>query len=100
MIYYPLIDMDDEGLEKNSLFPHWDKSIVKISHHLYLEEDFLHNFRLYTDEPYSTKDYRAYKVHCPHCGKIMDLIAATKNGDRLGLYSCPNCADEPSSNWA
>ena len=91
MKYYPLIDMDSDGIDKVPMFPYTDKAAISESHHLYLAEDALHNFRLYTNEPYSTADYRGYKVHCPYCGAVLKLISPTRNGEKLGLYSCPNC---------
>lgn len=89
--YYPLVDTDTDGFEKQPMFPMEDEKTVAASHRLWLAEAVPGCFRLRAAETPSAKDVAKFRVHCPRCGKTMKTISLISKANPLPLYICDDC---------
>ena len=87
ILYYPLVDMGTDGTDKQPMFPAKDPSSVAESHALWLKEIVPHHFRLGANEAPTVDAVKAFRVHCPRCGKVMKAVS----GGPLPLYVCDVC---------
>ena len=86
--YHPLVDADTDGTEKVPMFFSTDESVVASTHGLYLEEIVHRIYRLKSVSSLSGEDF---KIHCPNCGCIMDIISSPMDAHKRSLYACPKC---------
>ena len=79
--YYPLVDMDDTGKMKATLFPALSAAQLKGSKKPYLEEIVPHVFHL------RGKQIKA-EIACPRCGKQMEHYI---DYNKQAVYLCIHC---------
>ena len=89
--YYPVIDVNTEGLEKQAFMPTEDRDSVRQHHIFWLEEIVPHYFRLGSAEPQEREIVAQFKIHCPYCGNILSPISSVVEEKRFFLYACDNC---------
>lgn len=90
--YHPLLSADSSGTEKVPLFTTTDRDAVREHHHLWLEEISPSNFWLISKEPMDRETAKKLKIHCPACGKILDVICFPLDEHQLSLYRCKDCS--------
>ena len=90
--YYPIVDTDTEGLEKQPLFPTSDYKSVQEHHRFWLEEIIPRYFRLCASEPQKREQVSRFRVRCPYCGTALSPISSITEGKRFFLYACNNCS--------
>lgn len=79
--YYPLIDTDDSGKDKGTMFPTTDYKKLDADEKPYLMEIISHVFRTEGISGDVT-------IRCPYCGKKLENI--TENAGK-SIYVCKNC---------
>ena len=89
--YYPLIDMDTGGFEKQGFLPTDDLDSIQAHHRFWLEEVVPHYFRLCAAKPQSRDTVSRFRIHCPYCGGILSPISSNVDGRRFFLYACDKC---------
>ena len=92
ILYYPLVGMDTEGVEKQPMFPTKDRLSVTSHHDLWLTEMVPDHFRLGANEKPSVGDASALRVHCPRCGKILRTVSVITEEHPFPLYACDECS--------
>lgn len=97
--YYPVIDMDTEGLEKQAMLPATDRDAVCSRHGFWLEEIIPHFFRLCSAERQAKETVSQFKIHCPRCGGVLRPISSVTNGNRHFLYACDTCTKNLKENY-
>ena len=65
-----------------------DESVVASTHSLYLEEIVHRIYRLKSVKALSGENF---KIHCPNCGCIMEIISRPMDAHKRSLYACPKC---------
>ena len=93
--YFPLIDMDNDGCEKQAMFPAGVEKTLRSTHRFWLAEAVPGCFRLRSGEKVSTKEVAKFHIHCPRCGEVMKAITPTVNSNLLPLYLCKDCRRSP-----
>ena len=96
--YYPVVDMDTEGLEKQAMLPTVDSEAVRGHHRFWLEEIVPHFFRLCSSEQKAAQDVSRFRIHCPYCGASLRPISPASNGRRHFLYTCDTCTKKQKEN--
>ncbi len=89
--YYPLIDMDTDGFEKQGFLPTDDLDSIQAHHRFWLKEVVPHYFRLCAAKPQSRDTVSRFRIHCPYCGGILSPISSNVDGKRYFLYACDKC---------
>ena len=89
--YYPLVDTDTNGFEKQPMFPTEDEKTVAASHRMWLAEAVPGCFRLRAVETPSVEEAESFRIHCPRCGKKTERITLVTETCRLPLYVCNDC---------
>lgn len=89
--YYPLIDIDTGGFEKQGFLPTDDLNSIREHHRFWLEEVVPHYFRLCAAKPQSRDTVSRFRIHCPYCGGILSPISSNVDGKRYFLYACDKC---------
>lgn len=89
--YYPLVDTDTDGFEKQPMFPTEDEKTVAASHRMWLAEAVPGCFRLRTVETSSVEEAESFRIYCPRCGKTMKTISLISKASPLPLYACDDC---------
>ena len=97
--YYPVVDMDTEGLEKQAMLPTADGDAVRGHHRFWLEEIVPHFFRLCSAEQKAAQNVSQFRIHCPYCGGGLRPISPTSNGRRHFLYACDTCTNKQKENY-
>ena len=94
ILYYPLLDKDASGKEKQPLFPSMDENTVKSNHRMWLKVVVPEYYRLCSSETVPAKDALKMQIHCPACGEIMRPFSKAAKGNALPIFICGNCLDE------
>ncbi len=89
--YYPVLDLNAEGVEKQAMIPALSLETVREHHRFWLEEIVPHYFRLCSSEPQSRETVSGFRIRCPYCAKLLRPISSAVRGSRLFLYECENC---------
>ena len=92
IMYHPLIDADSSGCEKVPLFSAKDQETVREHHSLWLESITPSTYRIISKKPMNEPAVAELKIHCPHCGTIMDQICAPLDEHRLSIIRCMRCS--------
>ena len=91
ILYYPLLDKDSSGKEKQPMFPSKDENTVKENHKMWLKVIIPEYYRLCSAKPVSPKDALKLNIRCPACGEIMRPITKATKGNTLPLFVCDYC---------
>ena len=91
ILYYPVVDMNTDGSEKQSMLPTKNAKSVREHHRFWLEEAVPHYFRLCASEEHPVEEVAGFKVHCPYCGDALNPISALTREKRYFLYACNHC---------
>jgi hypothetical protein len=88
--FFPLIDADSDGIEKVAMIPTTQESTAIRNHRMHLRELERNLYALHSREPQRLRDYLGFKVHCPCCGHVMDIVDLF-DGRHETTYRCPRC---------
>lgn len=88
--YYPLVDADSGGQDKVPLFPCDSITTVFASGDFALAEVSRHQYTLLAMTPHTESDYRNFHIHCPLCGRVMNIIKPHRSSYLLAEYACEN----------
>ena len=90
--YYPLIDCDNEGMEKVAMVPTLDSQTIMAQSETWLEEIIPNYFRLRTQSSRSVCS--AFTIRCPRCGKPLKRMSENINETTRALYVCGTCVNK------
>lgn len=93
LLYYPVVDMNTDGSEKQTMLPTSNAASVREHHCFWLEEAIPHYFRLCAAEEHSAEEVSGFKIHCPYCGDVLKPISALTGKKRFYLYACNHCTN-------
>lgn len=91
IMYYPVVDVNTEGFEKQAFMPTPDRDSVREHHRFWLEEIVPHYFRLCSAESQARRTVSEFRIHCPYCGNILSPISSIVEDKRFFLYACDKC---------
>ena len=91
--YHPLIN--DGGPDMVPMFVGKDKAAMENSK-FYLEEIIPYYYRFISKDKVFNADAAKYDIHCPYCGKVMDLVMSPIDLHKHALYACKDCNHKPN----
>lgn len=91
ILYYPVVDINTDGSEKQTMLPTENAASVREHHRFWLEEAVPHYFRLCASEEHPAEEIAGFKIHCPYCSDVLSPISALTNKKHFFLYACNHC---------